>query len=83
MVESRCGLLCSKCEWGKKEGCVGCIAMSKPLWSDSCDIKSCCEEKGLEHCGLCDDFPCKTITDMQEDEDDNRIEQCRIWAVSQ
>ena len=86
MIESRCGILCSKCEYKEKENCPGCLIMEKPFWSDSCDLKSCCEAKKLEHCGLCPDFPCEDMNNMAADDvnSDNgsRIEHCKLWAHS-
>ena len=85
MVESRCGCICSKCEYRESKGCVGCIAMDKPFWSDSCDLKSCCEAKGLEHCGLCSDFPCEKLISMAEDDKNydygSRIDNCKKWVA--
>jgi len=51
-MESRCGILCSKCDWQKTEKCKGCSNIDKPFWG-VCPVKSCCEEKKLEHCGEC------------------------------
>ena len=51
-MESRCGILCSKCDWKKTEKCKGCSNIDKPFWG-VCPVKSCCEEKKLEHCGEC------------------------------
>ena len=45
MIESRCGLLCGKCEYREKMNCNGCIAITKPFWGDVCPVKTCCEEK--------------------------------------
>ncbi|MCL2629055.1 MAG: DUF3795 domain-containing protein, partial [Oscillospiraceae bacterium] len=58
--------------------------MDKPFWGE-CDVKTCCEAKGLEHCGLCSDFPCEDLNKMSYSGDEHadngaRIEQCRKWA---
>lgn len=54
MVESRCGILCSKLGCKEKFGvdCKWCVNIGKPFWGE-CPVKSCCEGKNLEHCGLC------------------------------
>ena len=85
MIESRCGVLCEKCSYRQKANCKGCIEINKPFWGESCPIKSCCEEKKLEFCGKCNDFPCQTLHDYSYEEEygDNgkRIEQCRKWQI--
>ncbi len=53
MVESRCGILCSECEYREQMGCAGCIHIDKPFWGEGCPLKTCSEEKKLEHCGQC------------------------------
>ena len=85
MVESRCGCICSKCEYKESANCPGCLIMDKPIWGDSCDLKSCCEAKNLEHCGLCPDFPCETMVKMAAGDIEHynygcRMENCRTWA---
>lgn len=84
MIESRCGLLCSKCEYKEPMHCKGCLAMEKPFWGDSCPVKSCCEAKQHRHCGECSEFPCALLNQFSYDENqgDNgkRIEQCREWC---
>ena len=93
MIESRCGILCGECEYRDKMSCGGCVHIDKPFWAeslcggDSCPVKSCCEGKGLEHCGTCSDFPCDLLGqfayDKEQGDDGKRIEQCRKWAVSE
>ena len=43
-MESRCGILCGKCDWQKTEKCKGCTNIDNPFWG-VCPVKSCCEEK--------------------------------------
>lgn len=87
MIKSRCGIVCepSKCKEAFGVDCPGCVAMEKPFWG-TCDVKVCCEGKGLEHCGLCSDFPCEVLNrfayDKEQGDDGKRIEQCREWAVA-
>ena len=59
-----CGLYCGECEHLGKT-CRGCgYTQGKPFWAG--DVPSgvcpyydcCCNQKKLEHCGLCDDYPC-------------------------
>lgn len=83
MIESRCGVLCSQCDFRKQMKCKGCAAMDKPFWADKCPVKSCCEEKGKEHCGECNNFVCKTLHtfayDMEQSDNGARIVQCKKW----
>lgn len=84
MVESRCGILCSECAYKEQTGCLGCRNISKPFWGESCPVKACCEGRGLEHCGLCEAFPCQLLHQFSYDEEQGdggkRIEQCRRWC---
>jgi len=84
MVESRCGILCSQCHYREKMNCAGCLHISKPVWGEVCEIKACCEGKGLEHCGNCKTFPCDLLKQFSYDkkygDNGRRIEQCRKWS---
>ena len=83
-IESRCGILCSECDYREKMNCAGCVNIDKPFWGEYCDIKRCCEEKKHDHCGQCADFPCETLKEYSyaEEHGDNgkRIKQCEEWA---
>lgn len=82
-IASRCGILCGECAYREQMNCAGCVHIEKPFWGESCPVKSCCEEKGLEHCGLCEEFPCGLLNQFAYDEkqgdDGKRIAQCRRW----
>jgi hypothetical protein len=58
---SPCGVVCDYCIFFKGERqptCPGCRAVEgKPFWG-SCETYACAEKHGVEHCGLCGDFPC-------------------------
>lgn len=83
MIESRCGILCSECSYRDQMGCTGCTHIEKPFWGDCCPLKSCCEAKSQEHCGVCKDFPCVLLKqfayDKEQGDNGKRIEQCRDW----
>lgn len=62
-----CGLFCGDaCDDYAKGWCHGCgcdcgkcHGLSGRDW---CEVFQCSHEKGLEHCGLCNEFPCtKTV----------------------
>ncbi len=84
IIESRCGIRCSDCDYKEKMNCKGCVNIDKPIWGDECPVKKCCEDKKLENCGLCNDFPCELLNQFAYDEDqgDNglRIEHCKKWC---
>jgi len=84
MIESRCGILCSKCEYIEQCG-GGCTKITKPFWGDCCPVKDCCEGRGHEHCGQCAEFPCDLLNefayDKEQGDDGLRIETCRKWAA--
>jgi len=57
--------------------------MEKPFWGGDCGVKSCCEGKGLNHCGECSRFPCEMLSTMGVEQGYDplpKIEQCRRWA---
>jgi hypothetical protein len=67
-----CGIYCGDCQFLGKT-CKGCAkVLGKPFWtsempSGACPLYDCCViRKKLEHCGLCDDFPCKTFLDLRD-----------------
>lgn len=82
MAESRCGLLCSQCEFRASMGCGMCVNSPAPFHG-ACAVKNCCEEKGLEYCGTCSQFPCQLLKEYAYDPEhgDNgaRIIQCQNW----
>lgn len=83
MFESRCGVCCNSCKRKEKVNCTGCTTMSTTFWGGPCEVKSCCEAKGLTHCGICPDFPCDMLSDMGKDQGYDsapRLNQCKKWA---
>jgi len=84
MIESRCGILCSECEYKEPMNCGGCVNIDKPFWGNICPVKECCESKINKHCGLCADFPCTLLNQFAYDEKQGdggkRIKQCRAWS---
>ena len=59
--------------------------IQKPFWGDSCPVKASCEEKNLEHCGQCKEFPCDLLHqfayDKQQGDNGKRIEQCKHGII--
>ena len=87
MVESRCGIVCSECDFFREKTCAGCTAIDKPFWGEFCPVKSCCEGRRYKHCGQCEDFPCKLLNqfayDKEQGDEGKRIETCRTWAEAE
>lgn len=83
-IESRCGICCSKCTFYNEGKCKGCTNIEKPFWADSCPVKTCCENKKIECCGSCNEFPCSLLKSFSYDKEqgDNglRIENCKKWC---
>ena len=48
--------------------CDGCPTESGTLFSfcKECDVRRCCRERNLEHCGLCPEAPCAHLQKMFE-----------------
>ena len=67
-----CGIYCGSCELLDKQ-CRGCgYVDGKPFWTEQfgvkvCPLHDCCRNnRHLEHCGLCPDFPCKLFLEMRD-----------------
>lgn len=86
MVESRCGVLCGSCARREPVHCKGCLNMERPFWGGTCGVKSCCEGKGLRHCGQCPRFPCTLLATMGVEQGFDpapKLKQCRLWAAEE
>ncbi|MGO5065505.1 DUF3795 domain-containing protein [Clostridium sporogenes] len=83
-IESRCGILCSACEYKDQMGCSGCVNIEKPFWGEKCPVKSCCESKENKHCGTCENFTCELLNkfayDKEQGDNGKGIKQCRKWS---
>jgi len=80
---SRCGVDCSACERKEKVGCKGCMNMDTPFWGGVCQVKSCCEGRGHDHCGVCGEFPCTMVSEMGKEfgyDPAPRLKRCREWS---
>ncbi len=82
---SPCGIVCDDCGWfkGEKEPhCEGCSSVEgKPFWGE-CETYSCVEERGIEHCGECDRFPCSDFMDRYDPDEGkvNAVKRAGILA---
>lgn len=84
MQRSRCGLDCESCENRRDCECPGCAELEEGHWAGDCDIRQCCENRRLAHCGLCPKFPCNmlrnTAFDPDEGDDGERLITLKKWA---
>lgn len=84
MCCSKCGANCSECSRREEFGCSGCNEMQSGYWGEKCEIKECCDEKKVEHCGFCSDFPCEMLREIAFDEelgdDGERLINAKKWA---
>lgn len=80
-ITTYCGLDCNNCEYKEKYNCGGCKATCGKAFYGECSLAKCAIEHEIEHCGLCDSFPCKLLNSYSYDEEygDNgkRIEALR------
>lgn len=87
LIDSRCGLHCTGCEYKESCGCGGCIETMGHPFHGECPVAACCQKKGITHCGQCPDIPCKLLTEYSCDPEHGdtpkgaRIEQCKKWAA--
>jgi hypothetical protein len=57
-----CGRYCGTCAAYQAGGCCGCAYQLGSTPRGECSLFECCiSEQGLEHCGLCLDFPCQVF----------------------
>lgn len=57
-----CGSYCGICEQFTSNVCRGCAYQLGLTNKGECCVFQCCVvDRGLEHCGLCEDFPCSSL----------------------
>lgn len=72
-LATACGLYCGDCEYLGYKCQGGCAKVQgKPFWVplfdvEVCPIYDCCvNQKKLEHCGLCPEFPCQPFLSLRD-----------------
>ena len=84
---SRCGSDCGECKYAEQMNCPGCIEASGEVFWGTCALATCCVERGLQHCGMCSEFPCETLREYAYDEkqgdDGQRIRNLEQWNKMQ
>jgi hypothetical protein len=62
-----CGHYCGACATFRDDACCGCGYSLGRTRRGECAVFQCCvTERGLEHCGLCPDFPCQVFLSHAE-----------------
>jgi hypothetical protein len=62
-----CGRYCGGCEPYVEGRCCGCGYQLGLTCRGECVVFQCCVcQRGLEHCGLCQDFPCEVFLALAE-----------------
>ena len=71
-MAAACGLYCGTCDYLQTQ-CEGCMQVQgRPFWTVqmeilTCPLYDCCvNTKHLEHCGLCDEFPCAIFLELRD-----------------
>jgi general stress protein 26 len=87
-IQSRCGLLCNYCSFKESHNCRGCITTKGNPFYGECPIAVCCQERELEHCGLCDQMPCAKLKEYSCGEGEHcdnpkgsRLEILSSWTL--
>ncbi len=66
------GLLEAKSKEWKMETedlyCKGCKSDTVAIFCRTCHFKTCAENKGIEYCFQCHEFPCQELLDFKDDE---------------
>ena len=61
-----CGKYCGLCDEHVVHGCSGCACQLGLTCHGECAIFQCCVvDQGLEHCGLCEQFPCEIFRSLE------------------
>lgn len=52
---------------GKAPYCLGCRGDRRVHWSPDCWILKCCvDDRGLDHCSDCNEFPCRELQEWSQ-----------------
>ena len=74
---SVCGIDCEICKYREEMNCGGCTAKECKVFWGECELYQCCIQKGHEHCGQCQQFPCEKLQEWASKENPERIDNLR------
>lgn len=76
-----CGVDCGACEDYVNGKCPSC---RKTDWKedDICLPVRCCREKGIDHCGMCSEFPCRDMEAFYNESDSHIDAYLRMCEMS-
>lgn len=80
-----CGMPCALCTRYRTNGkskCPGCS--HDGYYTEPCKVYHCCKETGMEHCGMCTEFPCVRLGKMGDfsDLNTNRVKERTCSSVA-
>lgn len=47
--------------------CEGCLSDVRAIYCRECALRRCVLNRGLTHCAYCEDFPCRQLSDFNDD----------------
>lgn len=85
--KAMCGGDCGDCTWREQFNCPGCTECKANMFWGECDKAKCCLEKGLAHCGECENLPCEKLSALFADPEHGdrgaRLRNLRAWAAGE
>ncbi len=79
-----CGAYCGVCSYREETNCPTCQVAKGDMFHGECQVAKCCVDKGLNHCGLCDDLPCDMLeaifNNPEHGDDGERLDNLKSWA---
>ena len=75
-----CGVDCGVCPDYLSGKCPDCRHSEWPD-GDPCMPIVCCQKKGMQCCGQCDDFPCQDMAEFYEESEGHRAAYARMKAL--
>ncbi len=64
IIVARCGIACQVCKHFISGDCTGCE--KENIFNNRCLIFNCAEEKNVEYCIQCEEYPCKFMVGLSK-----------------
>jgi len=65
-IKGKCGTDCNTCGFRERVHCSGCPTQAGKVFWGECDTFHCAASRNLEHCGECNELPCKDLLELIE-----------------